>query len=160
MIIEPSKKNTAPSILSVSIMEKHSNSLILMLPSDHIIKNTEVFLKDIIEAKLKHNSKKLTIFGIKPKKVETGYGYIKVNKIENDKYLKFEKFIEKPNLTNAKKYFQNKNYLWNSGLILFSPKCLIELYSYYDSRTLKYVNASVNKGKIDLNFLGWKKKLE
>ena len=50
-------------------MEKHSNSLILMLPSDHIIKNTEVFLKDIIEAKkLKHNSKKLTIFGIKPKK--------------------------------------------------------------------------------------------
>ena len=75
--------------------------------------------------------------GLSQKKVETGYVYIKVNKIENDKYLKFEKFIEKPNLTNAKKYFQNKKLFMNSCLILFSPKCLIELYSYYDSRTFK-----------------------
>ncbi len=162
IIIEPEKKNTSPSILAASLLEKETNSLLLMVPSDHLITNNEKFIKTIKNACQLHEKGKLIIFGIKPSRIETGFGYIKVKNNLNKKKVIFEKFVEKPDLKKAKKYFENLNYFWNSGLILFRPKDMIQLFQKHDSKTLKIIIKSVEKGYNDLNFFrldqeSWKK---
>ena len=149
IIVEPSKKNTAPPLLAISLIKK--NTLILMVPCDHIINNTELFLRDLKYAVDNYNENKLTVFGILPNRVETGYGYIKVNEESNGK-LNFLQFIEKPNLLTAKRYFRHKNYLWNSGLLLFKSSLLTKLFNKFESQMINEVKDSIQKGYQDLHF--------
>ena len=142
-------KNTAAPILTVSIL-KEENKFILMVPSDHVINNTELFLNDIKYAIDNYEKEKLTVFGIVPSRVETGYGYINV--VEKNGRLNFVKFIEKPNLSKAKEYYEDKNFLWNSGLLLFQSSTLLKLFEKYDANMLNSVRNSIEKGHEDLYF--------
>ena len=77
IILEPSKKNTAAAIISSSLLDEiKMNQPLLFLPSDHFIKQKEVFNK-ILNSNLKslHNHN-LFIFGIKPTIPSSDYGYL------------------------------------------------------------------------------------
>lgn len=162
IILEPLKKNTSPAILASTLFEKNSQNLILLVPSDHFIENKNLFLNDLAFALKKFQNDYLSIFGIKPNRVETGYGYIKVLKNEKSKLRTFEGFIEKPDIKKAKIFYKKGNYLWNSGLILFNPAFLISLFKKHDPSTFKNVQKAILNGKNDLNFFrldekNWKK---
>ncbi len=123
IIFEPEGKNTAASIGVAS----HLISLIdpeakmVVLPSDHMIKNQKRFNKILCYAHALSESKNnLIIFGIPPDSPATGYGYIKVSSqgavVRRQGIYKVDKFIEKPNINSAKRFFQDKRYFWNSGM--------------------------------------------
>jgi mannose-1-phosphate guanylyltransferase/mannose-6-phosphate isomerase len=126
IIIEPSRRNTAPAIAFVIkyLQEQHQISeeeAVLIVPSDHLIEPEVIFLH-IIEQLNKENSlsNKIITFGIRPSKPETGYGYIEIgNKFSS---LTFEalRFVEKPDRLTAEKYILNPHFFWNSGMFLFS----------------------------------------
>ncbi len=147
IIVEPEKKNTAPAILAASIIKKESKDLLLLVPSDHSINDIEIFLQDLKYAVECYERDKLVIFGIKPTRAETGYGYIKINSENN-----FEKFVEKPKIDEAKFYFQSKQYLWNSGLLMFNSKDLISEFKLHNFQLFENVNKAVEVGKNDLFF--------
>ena len=64
--------------------------------------------------------------GIKPSRPETGYGYIRVDTIELYRPTKVMQFLEKPSLELAKKYVNNGDYVWNSGMFIFEYKTILK----------------------------------
>ena len=113
-ILESEGKNTAAAIAFAAILNPEDN--LLILPSDHLIKNDTEYLNCISQAKELSLNNNLVTFGIKPTYPETGYGYI-----ESDG-IKVKSFKEKPELETAKSYLQEGNFLWNSGMFMFQSK--------------------------------------
>jgi mannose-1-phosphate guanylyltransferase/mannose-6-phosphate isomerase len=147
-IKEPVGRNTAPAIGLAAIYLQHfsSDSVMIVMPSDHAIPDNEKYLGDLkvaIEAAMEDC---LVTFGIKPNRPETGYGYIKVDhssKIKLKGVLKVECFVEKPNLETAKKYLLDGNYFWNSGIFVWkTSKILSEIKTHLPSlyKTLKEID--------------------
>ncbi|MBR6127769.1 mannose-1-phosphate guanylyltransferase/mannose-6-phosphate isomerase [bacterium] len=134
VLSEPISKNTAPAIALASkyIMDKfQSDSVILAVPSDHLIKDTEAFLQTVSEGEKIAEQGYIVTFGIKPLYPETGYGYINIsdNKILDGNIV--NKFVEKPDSETAKKYIKDCHYYWNSGIFMFKPSVLMEELSKY-----------------------------
>jgi len=116
IILEPSRKNTCPAIALAAIrsLKIDPNAIILVLPSDHLIKKNDVFLDKIKEALNFAVDDKIITFGIIPNYPETGYGYIKsAETISKNKLscLKVEKFIEKPEKDLAEFFKINAEYI-------------------------------------------------
>lgn len=123
ILIEPYRKNTAPSIaFSIRYMEEilkiPSEELILIVPSDHLISPAQQFLDSIQKAQASASSDFIITFGIQPRKAETGYGYIEIGDPFDQYTYAIRKFIEKPNLEKANLYIQSDKYYWNSGMFL------------------------------------------
>ena len=147
-IKEPVGRNTAPAIGLAAIYLQHfsSDSVMIVMPSDHAIPDNEKYLGDLkvaIEAAMEDC---LVTFGIKPNRPETGYGYIKVDhssKIKLKGVLKVECFVEKPNLETAQKYLLDGNYFWNSGIFVWkTSKILSEIKTHLPPlyKTLKEID--------------------
>ena len=129
IIIEPEGRNTAPAI-ALAAFSSHPDDIILVLASDHLILDKNEFTRSIKNAMQLAEKDKLVTFGIKPSKPHTGYGYIKKGAQEGFGY-KVDKFIEKPDIENAKAFMNSGSYLWNSGMFLFkTSKYLNELEKY------------------------------
>ena len=118
-ILEPVGRNTAPAIALAALNAKE-NDILLVLPSDHLIKKQDEYQKAIKQALELAEQGFLVTFGIKPSYPETGFGYIESN--GND----VTSFKEKPDLETAKTYIESGNYLWNSGMFCFKAKAFLE----------------------------------
>ncbi len=140
VLSEPISKNTAPAIaLAAQYISIKSNNdpVILVVPSDHMIKDIKAFSKTVLEGEKIANQGYIVTFGIKPSYPETGYGYINVTKLKIENGLKVNKFVEKPNEELAKKYIADGDYYWNSGIFMFKAsvmlnelkKCCNDIYS-------------------------------
>ncbi len=130
LILESVGKNTAPAIAVAANHKICSENAILVLPSDHEIKDLKMFKKTIKQAIKFLDDDLMVTFGIKPLSANTGYGYIKKG-IKVDDGFKIDEFKEKPSIDVAEKYFKSDNYFWNSGMFLFkSDSYLGELKKY------------------------------
>jgi mannose-1-phosphate guanylyltransferase/mannose-6-phosphate isomerase len=157
ILIEPEAKNTAAAILAASIFtySKDENSVLLVAPSDHVIPSTDDF-HAAIKVGLSHvKNRKMVTFGIMPTHPETGYGYLELTKhpIDGSGTSNLEKFIEKPDLHDAKQMLEAGHYLWNAGIFLFRAQDMIEAFSIYAPETLNLVSKAVSDASQDLGFL-------
>ena len=122
-LCEPVSRNTTASIALAShyaISAHGDESVILVVPADHLINDLQAFAQAIKDAeKLAHQSKLVTL-GIKPSSPKTGYGYI----LSSGCHVK--KFVEKPDRETAEKYIANGNYFWNSGIFCMKPSIFLE----------------------------------
>lgn len=124
ILFEPAPKNTAPCIAFAAavIAARHQDAVMIVLPSDHIITNTPLFVETFsAAAQVAQAGENLVTVGVAPTFPETGYGYIKMaaavqQKGVEQKVYEVEKFVEKPDLETAKQYLLDGNYLWNSGM--------------------------------------------
>ena len=120
VIGEPLGKNTAPAIassLEYFKQKNNSDDIVLIVPSDHLIKDVEAFNQTVEKGKILAEQGYIVTFGIKPSYPETGYGYIKTKGKSVNGY-KVEKFVEKPDLDTAKQYLKSGEYYWNSGIFM------------------------------------------
>jgi mannose-1-phosphate guanylyltransferase / mannose-6-phosphate isomerase len=154
ILIEPEGRNTAPAILAAALFEYSVNpdAVLVIAPSDHVINDVNAFQQAIQEAYKAALNGQLITFGIKPTHPETGYGYLELSKITLEKAVPLKAFIEKPNLANAEKMFQSKNFLWNSGIFLFQAKDIIEAFKKYSPSDLDTVKSSLANSVNDLGF--------
>ena len=108
IVLEPSKKNTAPAILATALIKKIPNRQpLIFFPADHLIENSKQLNKAIIKNKKYLNNQNIFIFGIKPTLPSREYGYFLNKKIGNN-LNKVIKFIEKPSEIKAKKIIKKK----------------------------------------------------
>tara|TARA_B110000008_G_C16941064_1_gene552468 strand:- start:484 stop:1875 length:1392 start_codon:yes stop_codon:yes gene_type:complete len=151
IILEPVGKNTAPAI-ALAAMKAKKNSLLLILPSDHIIDDNKAFIKIVHNASKIAKSGKLITFGVIPNKAHTGYGYIKGGKyIKNAQIV--EKFIEKPSKNKARKYFKSQEYFWNSGIFLFNSSQYLEELKQFRPEIYNSCKKSMQETKTTLGFV-------
>lgn len=131
IILEPVSKNTAPAVAIAALHLKlvDSNSLMLVLPADHDIKNIEKFSVVINQAANIAASGMLVTLGVHPTKAETGYGYVEKGEMLTIDYgYHVKSFVEKPSAELAQAYLTSGRYLWNSGMFVFQrEKYLTEL---------------------------------
>jgi len=156
ILLEPVGRNTAPAIIlsALKSIEFEEDPTLLVLSSDHEIKNIKQFLK-VINMGLKFaEMKKLVTFGIIPKSPETGYGYIKASKAFGDKIegLNIESFTEKPDKNTAQKLVKDNRYTWNSGMFMFKAKEIINEINKFSPEILLSCKDAINKSKFDLDF--------
>lgn len=131
IILEPQGKNTAPAIgLCAKLISRlDKEAVLVVLPADHYIKNFPAFKAAIKSALAVAKENFLVTIGIKPDKPSTAYGYIKIRPEEKRKKKEVypvDKFLEKPSLEKAKKYFKDENYYWNSGMFIWKAGIFLE----------------------------------
>lgn len=144
IICEPIGRNTAPCIglvLNV-LMKKYEDAVMIVLPSDHVVKNTGMFketLSGLVSTAARTDG--LFTIGIRPNYPETGYGYIKyIAGTRGDGIYKVERFVEKPDEKRALEYLRDGNYLWNSGMFVWKMSVLYGEYKKYADDILKKVD--------------------
>ena len=132
ILCEPVGRNTAPCIglAAVHIRKKLGDAIMMVLPSDHLIKNNVMFLDVLRDAATaaEENTNLVTI-GITPSYPETGYGYIQFDsqnlKECTSRAYKVVNFKEKPDLSTAKEYVASGDYLWNSGMFIWKVSSIL-----------------------------------
>ncbi len=138
IILEPQGKNTAPAIgLCAKLISRFDKEAVLIvLPSDHYIKNDQDFKQTLRKSIACAKDDLLVTIGIKPNAASIGYGYIKAGarcSVLGVRCLvyKAEKFLEKPSLDNAKKYFKDKRFYWNSGMFIWKASVFLDEVKKY-----------------------------
>ena len=117
-LLEPIGRNTAPAIAMASMMLPE-NEVILVTPSDHLIRNQAAYEAAVHQAKSLAEQGYLVTFGIQPTYAETGFGYIQA---KGDEVISF---TEKPDLATATQYVEQGGYFWNSGMFCFQAGSLL-----------------------------------
>ncbi len=138
LICEPARKNTAPCIAyaAYKIHEMDPSANLVVAPSDHIILKEEVF-SDIVNSALSAaaGGNRLFTIGITPSRPDTGYGYIQFkedSEVTDDKRLKKVKtFTEKPGPELARSFIESGDFLWNSGIFIWSCEAIINAFEAY-----------------------------
>ena len=123
-LLEPIGRNTAPAI-ALACFSLEREELVLVTPSDHLIKDEEAYFEAVQKAKVLARSGKLVTFGITPHYPETGFGYIES---QGENVISFK---EKPDAITAKQYLDMGNYYWNSGMFCFKAGIFLEELKKY-----------------------------
>ncbi|MEA3449238.1 MAG: mannose-1-phosphate guanylyltransferase [Bacteroidota bacterium] len=134
VLTEPIRRNTAPCISYANfvIQSRTKNANVVVTPSDHLIIDEEAFVSNI-KTGLGFVSARdvLLTIGIKPTRPDTGYGYIQLNEKSDvdERFNKVKTFTEKPNAELAKFFVESEEFLWNSGIFLWSAENIQEALS-------------------------------
>jgi mannose-1-phosphate guanylyltransferase len=126
-LLEPVGRNTAPAI-ALACLELEYDEIVLVTPSDHLIKNYEEYEKVTKQAKEFASENKLVTFGITPTYAETGFGYIEANGFD------VKAFHEKPDEKVANEYLKAGNYYWNSGMFCFKAGVFLDELKKYSPK--------------------------
>ena len=149
IVLEPAKKNTAPAILTSTIIKEIPDKQpVIFLSSDHLIENNGKLNFEIKRHKKFLNDRNIFIFGIKPNSISDQFGYFITRKIKNLNQV--SRFIEKPNSAKAKKIVEKGGY-WNSGMFFLRKDSLINNFKKYQKRIYKNSLLAVNKSKYKNN---------
>lgn len=156
IMIEPEGKNTGPAILAAALAhESTPDAVLLVMPSDHVIKNEAAFADAVSAGEAAARKGDLVTFGIRPTRPETGYGYLE---LETDlvnfepKPQTLKSFLEKPALDAAKTMLAEKRYLWNAGVFMFRVDTIIKAFETLAPRLVAPVRASLQAASEDLCF--------
>ncbi|HIE41271.1 MAG TPA: mannose-1-phosphate guanylyltransferase/mannose-6-phosphate isomerase, partial [Candidatus Aenigmarchaeota archaeon] len=149
-LLEPIGRDTACAI-ALGCFFVEPDEILLVTPSDHLIKDTEAYFDAVKRAKLVAEKGNIVTFGIKPEYPETGFGYIEATGLD------VQSFKEKPNLETAKKYLSenltlnNKKlplkYLWNSGMFCFKASSYLEELQVHAPDIYKYSKQAFDRAK-------------
>ncbi|KKN53113.1 hypothetical protein LCGC14_0605840 [marine sediment metagenome] len=157
ILIEPEGRNTAPAILAAAmwIAKIDPQALMLVAPSDHVIPDTDAFAQTVQAAVPRAQAGDLVTFGITPTRAETGYGYLELAADADAGAMTpqtLARFVEKPDASRAADMLVAGNFLWNSGIFLFTAQVIIAAYSAHAPNLIDAVTASLSGANSDLGF--------
>jgi mannose-1-phosphate guanylyltransferase/mannose-6-phosphate isomerase len=138
-LLEPSGRNTAPAIALAALwaMQKGDDACLLVMPADHLIKDTPSFYTAVQHAEALAKDGFLVLFGVKPTAPETGFGYIETGDQVSRHANVVRRFVEKPDAVTAARYLAQGNYVWNSGMFCFKASTILEAFAAYNPALLE-----------------------
>ena len=158
ILLEPVAKNTAVAIAVAAtyVHSKYETSsqqpILCVMPSDHHIKNLELFQDNIKQVIPFINDDNLTILGIKPTQASTSYGYIECQKEIQPSIFAVSAFLEKPNKEVAEQLIKQDNTLWNAGIFMFTARSVLANFELYAKDIALYAEQALTKAVIDMDF--------
>lgn len=156
IMLEPCVRNTAPALAAAALHVQAmygDDALMLLLPSDHIIRDVPAFLKAVQQAAIPARDGALLTFGITPTYPETGYGYIHYGAPMADDVYRVEQFVEKPDITRATAYLASGEYAWNSGMFLLTAGACLRELTPLQPALMDAVRAAYSARERDLDFI-------
>lgn len=154
LLVEPAARSTAPAIglAALTVAAKDPDGILVVLPSDHAIRDVEAFRETLRIAARAAGEGALVTVGIRPTRPETGFGYIKVGEAHPAEpgARKALAFVEKPHRRKAEGYLLSGDYLWNAGIFVFRADRIlqeIERWAPEVGRVLSKIRPTVGSGK-------------
>ncbi len=124
-LIEPAPRGTASVVgLAATVLCKRDPEAVMaILPSDHFIRNKDLFHYLLSEAFDVADEHYLVTLGITPLSPSSAYGYIQQGDpvTNNFKYpvYRVKRFREKPDEKTAQELLRSRNHSWNSGMFIW-----------------------------------------
>ena len=146
LILETFKRNTAPCILfaALKLYQKDPDAIMIVSPTDHRIENSTGFAEDLLQAiEFCSSNDALLTFGITPDLPRTEYGYINFEP-SGKPIKKVLRFVEKPTITKAQAFLENGQYLWNSGLFIWSVRSILKAFTVYQPQMVDLFKTTSN----------------
>ncbi len=128
ILAEPVGRNTAPAIgwAAQAIRAARGDALLAVLAADHRVERPEV-LRDALErAGALAAQGKVVALGVEPRWAETGYGYLELGEQVSEGVRRVERFTEKPQAEEARRFVESGRYLWNASMFVFSAARYLE----------------------------------
>jgi mannose-1-phosphate guanylyltransferase/mannose-6-phosphate isomerase len=153
ILLEPAGRNTAPAIAAAALqaMAGGADPLLLVLPSDHVVRDVAGFQRAVRAASAAADAGALVTFGIVPDAPETGFGYIQAQ--AGDGLRKVSRFVEKPDAATAQSYLDAGSYYWNSGMFLFRASRYLEELARFRPDIVDAVRAAHAAARHDGDFV-------
>ena len=154
ILLEPSAKNTAPAIFAASYTAFMQNpeAVLLILPSDHYIPDTDRFISTVTSAYEAARHGHIVTFGITPDRPETCYGYIETASSQAPWY-QVTAFHEKPDLATAERMIETGRYLWNAGIFMFRAETMINEAEILAPEMARAARHAVEQSQTDIGFI-------
>ena len=158
IVLEPIARNTAAAVAVAALMASREapNAIIVVMPSDHVIRNEPDFVSAINRAAAVAATGRLVLLGIKPTEPHTGYGYIRRGDAIEDfegSPCAVDAFCEKPEHSVAVRYLSSGDYYWNSGIFVLHARTLLKELAAFEPRVLAAATDALDQAKLDLGFL-------
>lgn len=144
ILLEPVGRNTAPAIALAAVAVDPA-TLLLVMPSDHVIADVPAFHNAIIRALPFVDEGWLVTFGIQPDVPETGYGYIRLGEEQVAGVHAVDAFIEKPDGDRAEAMLAEGGYTWNAGIFAFRADAYLDALRQFQPNMLRAVQASMDE---------------
>ena len=132
ILLEPTRRNTAPCIAwaSSKVKEVNPDANVIVAPADHLILKEGEFVETLKKGlEFVAQSPQLLTLGIKPNRPETGYGYIQIADEKQGDFYKVKTFVEKPQLEFAQVFVESHEFYWNSGIFLWNVNTILEAFN-------------------------------
>lgn len=157
ILLEPDGRNTAPAIAlaAMQIEDEDPGAVMLVLPSDHVIQDTDAFVAASQEGIKAAEAGQLVTFGVVPSTPHTGYGYIRVDQAQRGEgsWLPVREFVEKPDAETAASYLADGHYYWNSGMFMFRADRYLEELGRFRPDILEACEQAWRQRRDDLDFV-------
>ena len=132
ILCEPIGRNTAPAIAYAAhtLRKRSKDARMIVTPSDHLILNETEFhvaINECLEFVAEHDA--LMTVGIEPSRPDTGYGYLQ--KSDSNVISRVKCFTEKPALEIAQAFVDCGEFVWNSGLFVWSIDSIMRAFETY-----------------------------
>ena len=149
LLLEPVGRNTAPAILwsILKIPESNRNHSVVVLASDHLIKNLQSFTNALKLGERLASSGYIVTFGIKPDRAETGYGYIKSGE-PLEVGFKVEEFVEKPDQSTAEQFLESSDYTWNASVFMATTEIWLQEFRKHAPQLLDIFEKGASAGDL------------
>lgn len=147
LLLEPCARNTAPAIAIAALALDDPKSPMLVMPSDHVIADTDAF--DAATAALLPMVEDgwLATYGITPTGPETGYGYIQMDAEQAAGANKVKRFVEKPDAARAAEMIASGDHVWNGGIFLFRADVYLGVLAVHAPEMLAAAQAAMDKAE-------------
>lgn len=154
IVLEPVGRNTAAAAAAAAGVLA-PGEIMLLLPSDHAIKDVPAFLAAAAHAAAAARAGRLVTFGIDPERPETGYGYIKRGAALPglDGAFAVDRFVEKPDVETARKYIAEGGWAWNSGMFMLPGELFLGELAKFEPGIARAAADALAKAKRDLDFV-------
>ena len=153
ILLEPCARNTAPAIALAALAVNSPGSVMLVMPSDHVIANEAAFhaateaLLPVVEDGW------LATYGINPTGPETGYGYIQMGSAVGAGVHAVQRFVEKPDATRAAAMIEAGDHVWNGGIFLFRADNYLNAVEAHASEMAAAVRDAMSKAQHNGNHI-------
>lgn len=158
IVLEPEGRNTAPAVALAALTvlrDLHDGAempLLLVMPADHVIENTQVFVDAVRQGEESAQNGDLVLFGIVPTSAHTGYGYIDAD-ARAEGSAPIRSFVEKPDKKNAVTLLKSGHHFWNAGIFLFRADAFLEELGKHAPEMLAACQESLDKAAMDTDFI-------
>jgi mannose-1-phosphate guanylyltransferase / mannose-6-phosphate isomerase len=151
LLLEPIGRNTAPALTFAALqaIEINNDPILVVTPSDQMVQDKAAFTKSLHDAIKAASKDSIVVLGINPSKPDTGFGYIKRDKSEDEHHaFRVLNFTEKPDLAIAESFLKSGKYFWNGGMFVLRASVWLKAIHHFSPEiyeaTLKSFNQKTN----------------